>query len=637
MAIIKAGTYRFNNVLTVPSKAFSENVNFITDTLFLGNTYTVSCNYIEMYNGNGDSVQLIYGVVSSVPSLEDLGISFPFSAGVYDDEWTDTYGIGVEVITVTADTEVTEEFATWFTTNAVEVVEGKQISGKWKFNDVLTKPTFNLLERVQFTSPYRIGDVYGYNTYLGFKESTRNSEDIGLYFLQYEDNNSGPIVYSSQEEQAWLHWDDSEKMWDDYQSIDFGTELQTVSAEFYEWFTANAEERKSISVKYSNRTIAMLDAGQKATLNCAGMNMATDVVVEIAEDIGGGSGGGGAEFNIAYGESEPTDTSKLWVKASEPAEVNVTTAIVTTSEEFEPNFYNLPTAAYGIASARVGTKVYLFGGCTGNSTYSKTIDVFDTETNSITTLSTTLPKIGEGIATAVVGTKVYLFGGSSNSYFNTIDVFDTETNSIETLSTTLPSVRTYIATAVVGTKVYLFGGTKGDTSSSNHLASISVFDTETNAIETLNTISLPAKAGGIATAVVGTKVYLFGGNTGVSSSNSYLNTINVFDTETNSIETLSTTLPETAGYIAAAVVGTKVYLFGGRYGNYGYKKTIYIFDTFFALPTNTMLIEATIGKNLVNLMPNIELGINNVYIGNADGNGERVAAALYKDGAWTEI
>ena len=33
--------------------------------------------------------------------------------------------------------------------------------------------------------------------------------------------------------------------------------------------------------------------------------------------LNGGSSGG-AELNISYGETEPTDTSKLWIKANDP-------------------------------------------------------------------------------------------------------------------------------------------------------------------------------------------------------------------------------------------------------------------------------------------------------------------------------
>ena len=221
-----------------------------------------------------------------------------------------------------------------------------------------------------------------------------------------------------------------------------------------------------------------------------------------------------------------------------------------------------------------------------------------------------------------------MFGGYSGSALNTINVFDTESNTITTLSATLPTVAWYIASAVIGKKVYLFGG-RGS-SSSVVLNTINVFDTESNTITTLSA-TLPKAAYSIASAVVGTKVYLFGGQDG----NYSLNTINVFDTESNTITTLSATLPTAAWDITSAVVGTKVYLFGGRVS--GALNTINVFVAALALAANNMLIEASTTNNIFNLLPTVELGVNAVYLGNADGVAETVAAALYVDGAWAEI
>ena len=126
---------------------------------------------------------------------------------------------------------------------------------------------------------------------------------------------------------------------------------------------------------------------------------------------------------------------------------------------------------------------------------------------------------------------------------------------------------------------------------------------------------------------------MFGGYIGSNR----LNTINVFDTESSTITTLSTTLPAVAERIAAAAVGTRIYLFGG-YG-VDYLNTINAFVVALALTltANNMLIEASTTNNIFNLLPTVELGVNAVYLGNADGVAETAAAALYVDGAWTEI
>ena len=44
----------------------------------------------------------------------------------------------------------------------------------------------------------------------------------------------------------------------------------------------------SAEIKYNGNVIASPGAGQKATLKCEGMKMDSDVVVEVAENTGGG-------------------------------------------------------------------------------------------------------------------------------------------------------------------------------------------------------------------------------------------------------------------------------------------------------------------------------------------------------------
>ena len=76
---------------------------------------------------------------------------------------------------------------------------------------------------------------------------------------------------------------------------------------------------------------------------------------------------------------------------------------------------------------------------------------------------------------------------------------------------------------------------------------------------------------------VGSNVYLFGGY-GVGGSR---NDILKFNTETETISTLSATLPQSLFNMGVAQVGSNVYLFGGY--NYGssYLNTIYKFSVDF--------------------------------------------------------
>ena len=246
------------------------------------------------------------------------------------------------------------------------------------------------------------------------------------------------------------------------------------------------------------------------------------------------------ELGIAYGDTAPEDTGKLWIRTGEPAQVQIRSRQDT--EMVEAGKVALPQAAHSIAAAAVGGKVYLFGGLSAENNGLSTIHVFDPETDTITRLPVVLPSTAYGSAAAAVGEKVYLFGGrvgSGVTRLNTINMFDTQTNTITTLSTALSSKVYYIAAAAVGTKIYLFGGSY--TASGSGLYSIDVFDTETNAISRLNTY-LPTAAFSIAAATVGEKVYLFGGN----NNGNRLSTIQVFDAQTETLSMLSVALPTAA-------------------------------------------------------------------------------------------
>ena len=298
----------------------------------------------------------------------------------------------------------------------------------------------------------------------------------------------------------------------------------------------------------------------------------------------------GASLNIAYGNTAPSDTSKLWIKGSEPG------------------------------------RLLLISG-----TPEPTLE------DTISTLPTTLPTVAQSIGVASVSTKIYLFGGnkasSDGDRLNTIQVFDTTNNTISTLSTTLPTAAEDIGVASVGDKVYLFGGRSG---SSKYLNTINIFDTANNTITTLP-ITLPTAAVSIGVASVGNKIYLFGGYSG---SSKYLNTINVFDTVNNTISTLSITLPTAAQNIGVASVGYKVYLFGGRSGGVAYLNTINEFIAQLSLTANSILITEGQQENIFNLLSSpiqVEISVKNVYRGNSSNVAELNDAYLYNGSVWVNV
>lgn len=263
--------------------------------------------------------------------------------------------------------------------------------------------------------------------------------------------------------------------------------------------------------------------------------------------------GGGAELNIAYGDEPPEDTSKLWVKAPEPSHVEVRGFNL--AQRIEET---LPEPISGnYRGAAVGNKFYLFGTGVGRGT--KDVRCFDFETKTWTTLAVKAPLYIAAFNCLAQGTKIYLCGGtggtsSTDAHYSqkTVYCFDTEK---ETFTKLGEWVSPSGSLALVGNKVYTFGG--GSIMSTNN--KILSYNLETGESETL-TAKLSSNMTETVTAVVGTEVYIF---SGANSANAFTY-IYRFDTETETITTLSTRLSHTIQGGAAAVIGSKVYLFGGK-------------------------------------------------------------------------
>lgn len=400
----------------------------------------------------------------------------------------------------------------------------------------------------------------------------------------------------------------------------------------------------------------------------------------IGYNKGKASAPAGVELNIHYSETDPPeDTSKLWVKANKPNNIHLAPVLEGAKPKAETTGGLLASAMTGFGAAAVGNKIYCFGGNDGTNL--DTISVYDTELGTTDILDEKLPTVVNGQACAAVGSKIYLFGGYSGSArLNYIDVFDTETGKVTRLTEKLAAGTNMMGCAAVGTKIYLFGGITGTSFSVSQY--IDVFDTVENKRTRLTQARLPAAAYDVRAVQVDKKIYLFAGKN--SSSNS-LDTIRVFNTDDETIETLSEGLPQTIGKINGMAIGGKIYLFG--MGTSIYTNTIYVFDTktgktvklsatlpeavnadletvkigvkiyllggkkedgtktrainvfstSFQLPSGDIAMQESLTENVFNLLDNVAIGINSAYIGNDDNMAENLDAALYKDGEWESI
>ena len=265
------------------------------------------------------------------------------------------------------------------------------------------------------------------------------------------------------------------------------------------------------------------------------------------------TGSGSTDLNIRYGLVAPSDTSKLWVDAQLPSKVTIANDVSPTNlvEQISKLDTDLPKDFYGNAFAAVGNKIYLF--------LNKTLQVWDASSNEVDTSISITPSISPYSTASAVGNNVYLFGGYLNDTFlDTIYKFNTETNTLVTLETKMPVPISYAKSVSIGNKIYIFGGSinlrlEGNFWLSDDVNSIYVFDTETDTI-TRADVSMSVSQSFLGAAAVGKRIYIF-------ESNKRIQMIDV-DNMT-SITTISAQLYYPAWGITAVTVGTKIYLFGG--------------------------------------------------------------------------
>lgn len=406
--------------------------------------------------------------------------------------------------------------------------------------------------------------------------------------------------------------------------------------------------------------------------------------IELAKQMSGGSSGG-AEFNLAFGDTPPEDTSMLWVKTSNPSGF-----LVSVDETFEGD--NRPESithgtSYkwqiytGAGAAVVGSDYYTFGG-SGRTTIMK----FSFPLSSKTEMTATLAQHGEGFVCGAVGTKVYIFGGAESDIASYprkyLQVYDTENDSITTINSN--SIGVYYADSVVnGSNIHIIGGAKGNSSgdgSNKHY----IFNTES---QTMSTVSdIPVSLVAPACALDNGCIYICGGAyiTNVQRS------IYKYDIASDTYSKLNFELHHPVAYAKACILGRKLYVFGGcdnRWRSMSGVATYddiweYDIDTGFAVKcrnkihskgvvsgafpygdTITILngyqssYSPRIGghvleRNKLHIIPNntenhlpiintsmtrIEANVGEVYIGDENNEAKQVEILQYKDGSWVNV
>ena len=273
--MLKAGTYRFNDVLTAIDEAFIQNISFtvkcnvnipaIPEYGFDGyigtHTFTGSQIIKEPVSSTGNG-SLAYTLISAKPAIPDvvmagLELSFPISTYFYagyegGDGW-EGYGSvfnGIQTITIPTDSEVSEDFATWFMANTVEVKPTIK-AGTYHFNTTPARYPHDTEVDLKFTTqvshytfPY--GAIVNFSK---FDVSGFNAPDYEKLIIYWTVESTTPNLGMSG--QRFWAYDDGDAMTNGWRD-DYGYGILTITipydqevpAVFYDWFMSSIEEQK---------------------------------------------------------------------------------------------------------------------------------------------------------------------------------------------------------------------------------------------------------------------------------------------------------------------------------------------------------------------------------------------------------
>ena len=218
------------------------------------------------------------------------------------------------------------------------------------------------------------------------------------------------------------------------------------------------------------------------------------------------------------------------------------------------------------------------GGCTGTRSDcnpSDAVDVYDALSDTWTAAQLSAARYG--IATAVVGTKAILAGGCireshrCDQASDHVDIYDASTKRWR--STTLPRPRFYLGAVTVGSEALFYGET--DPHICNPSDSVDIYNATT---DTWTSARLSVTRCAIAVIPVGSKVIFAGGRTEYQAGAHHFDVVDIYESTTGVWS--SAHLSEARDDVRAASVGRTVFLAGGGLAPRGSpSSTVDIYDS----------------------------------------------------------
>jgi len=171
-----------------------------------------------------------------------------------------------------------------------------------------------------------------------------------------------------------------------------------------------------------------------------------------------------------------------------------------------------------------------------------------------------------GIATAVIGSNIFIMGGfNGTNVLNSVQVYNVNTG----LWSIYPSLTTarafpYSSVSVDGNTIFVYGGTQGPTGTEFDLISVEVYNVLANNWTLLSSIeSMPYAHYRGCSTVIEDEVYFFGGESRNVTGPLASSQISAYNMQTNIWKVFSLTMPVGRWNSAAVAANNNIYIIGG--------------------------------------------------------------------------